>query len=259
MKAAKFVVVGVLIWLPGLGLPLAAQSAPRSGAQLAGAEAPIQGLGDLPLVFTPAPQGPLLAVLLSGDGGWAPGDKSLAKAFASESVAVVGFNSPRYLERARTPNEAANDLARILRYFLHTWDRERVIVVGYSRGADIGPFMIDRLPQDLREHIAMLVLLGPGKQASFKFNLLDLARSHPGDSLPVEPEVAKLRDIPVLCIYGTSDHGAICQTLSQAGLARSLTRDRGHVVHGDEGPALVQRILAELRAAQPSSGAAGLR
>jgi type IV secretory pathway VirJ component len=259
MNAAKVVALGLLIGLHGLGLPLAAQSAAPSGDQLDGAQAAGESLGGLPLSVNPAPQGPLLAVLLSGDGGWAAGDKSLAKAFASDSVAVVGLNSPRYLERARTPDEAAGDLARILRHFLYTWNRERVIVVGYSRGADIGPFMVARLPEDLRKHVAMLVLLGPGQQASFKFNLLDVARTHADDGLPVEAEVAKLRDIPVLCIYGTSDHGAICQALSQARLARSLTRDRGHVVHGDEGPALVQRILAELRAPPHAQGAAGLR
>ena len=256
---AKVVALGLLIGLHGVGLPLAAQSAPPSADRLDGAQAPLQGLGDLPLSVSPAPQGPLLAVLLSGDGGWATGDKSLAKAFASNSVAVVGLNSPRYLEREPTPDAAAGDLAGILRHFLNTWNRERVIVVGYSRGADIGPFMVARLPEDLRKHVAMLVLLGPGRRASFKFNLLDVTRTHPGDSLPVEPEVAKLRDIPVLCIYGTSDHGAICPALSQAGLARSLTRDRGHVVHGDEGPALVQQILGELRAPRGAKIAVGLR
>ena len=253
MNARNIVALGLTIGMHAVSLRLVAQS-PHPASELPGA-APVTppGADDLPLSLNPAPAGPLLAVVLSGDGGWAAGDKSLAKAFVAESVAVVGLNSPRYLEHERTPDEAAGDLARILRHFLYTWTRQQAIVVGYSRGADIGPFMLARLPSDLRKQVAMLVLLGPGQQASFKFNLLDVIRSHPdSDSLPVEPEVAKLRDIPVLCIYGTSDRGAICQLLSQAGLARSITRDRGHVVHGDEGPTLVQEILAQLRAPRRS-------
>jgi type IV secretory pathway VirJ component len=230
------------------GLPLAGQSAHDASSHPGPAPTASQDLGDLPLTLNPAPAGPLLAVLLSGDGGWAPGDESLARAFVAESVAVVGLNSPRYLERRRTPDEAAGDLARILGHFLSTWRRERVIVVGYSRGADIGPFMVSRLPAELRKKVAMLVLLGPGKQASFKFSLLDLTRSHHGDdSLPVEPQVARLHEIPVLCIYGATDYAAICQTLGQAGLAHVIKRNGGHQVHGDEGPALVNEILAELR------------
>jgi type IV secretory pathway VirJ component len=236
MNRAKVIPFGLVIGLLGLGLPLAAESIP-----------PADSVGDLPLSLSPTARGSLLAVLLSGDGGWAAGDKSLAKAFASQSVAVAGLNSPRYLERGPTPDEAAGDLARILRHFLYSWSRQRVIVVGYSRGADIGPFMVARLPSDLRNRVAMLVLLGPGKQASFKLSMLDITRDHHDNGgLPVEPEVAKLRAIPVLCIYGATDRGAICQSLSQAGLARTVMRNRGHVVHGDEGPALVQEILAQL-------------
>jgi type IV secretory pathway VirJ component len=204
-------------------------------------------VGDLPLSLVQAPKGPLLAVLLTGDGGWAGGDKSLAAAFARRNVAVVGLSSPKYLAHGRTPDEAAGDLARILRRFLDAWHRERVVVVGYSRGADIGPFMVSRLPAALRERVVLTALLGPGALASFKFSLLDLLRSHGGrKDLPVSAEVAKLRGTPVLCIYGSKDAGAICPSLHEAGLARSVVRAGGHAVRGDEGPALVDVILAAL-------------
>ncbi len=205
-------------------------------------------VGDLPLSLVPARGGSLLAVLLTGDGGWAAGDKSLAQAFAARNVAVVGLSSPRYLLQRRTPDEAAAALARIMRHFLWAWNRERVIVAGYSRGADIGPFMVSRLPPDLRRRVVLLLLLSPGAQASFKFGLLDLIRTpRRGDELPVAPEVAQLRGLPVLCIYGSTD-AAICPALERAGVARTVVRNGGHVVHGDEGPVLVNQILAVPRA-----------
>ena len=203
-------------------------------------------VGDLPLFPVQAPPGPLLAVLLTGDGGWAAGDKSLAAAFVRRNVAVVGLSSPRYLAHGRTTDEAAEDLARIIRHFLDAWHRERVVVVGYSRGADIGPFMVSRLPAELRERVALTALLGPGERASFKFGLLDLIRAHGTKGLPVSAEVAKLRGMPVLCIYGSRDSGAICPSLNQAGLAHAVVRAGGHAVHGNEGPSLVQVILAAL-------------
>jgi type IV secretory pathway VirJ component len=160
-------------------------------------------------------------------------------------VAVVGLSSPRYLARGRTPDEAGQDLARILRHFLEGWHRERAVVVGYSRGADIGPFMVSRLPSDLRARIALTALLGPGDQASFKFALLDIFRSHGGSkSLPVSAEVAKLHGMAVLCLYGSRDKGAICPSLQEAGLARAVVRSGGHAVRGAEGPGLVEVILA---------------
>ena len=208
-------------------------------------------VADLPLTTVPTPQGRLLAVLLTGDGGWAAGDRSLAAAFVRQDVAVVGLSSPKYLAHGRTPAEASADLARILRHFLAAWHRERVIVVGYSRGADIGPFMVSRLPSALRSRVALTVLLGPGPMASFRFALLDILSSHTkSGGLPVSPEVAKLRGIPVLCIYGARDPGAICASLQAKGLARAVVRSGGHAVGGAEGPALVSVMLGAL----PRSG-----
>ena len=204
-------------------------------------------VGDLPLSLVQAPRGPLLAVLLTGDGGWAAGDKGLATAFVRRNVAVVGLSSPRYLAHGRTPDQASRDLGRILQHFLGAWHRQRVVIVGYSRGADIGPFMVSRLPAALRERVALTALLGPGEQASFRFALLDILRDHGGSKdLPVSPEVAKLRGTPVLCIYGSRDSGAICPSLQEAGLARAVVRTGGHALHGGEGPALVDVILAAL-------------
>jgi type IV secretory pathway VirJ component len=216
----------------------------------------LPAVGDLPLTPVPARQGPLLAVLLTGDGGWAPADRSLAAAFARHSVAVVGLSSPSYLKEGTTPAQASADLGRILRHFLAAWDRERVVLVGYSRGADIGPFMVSRLPADLRDRVVLTALLGPGASASFRFGLFDILRSHTSSGgLPLGPEVAKLRGTPVLCIYGTGDKGAICPSLQSAGLARAVVRHGGHAVRGDEGSALVDTILAALPASPRPSGA----
>jgi type IV secretory pathway VirJ component len=204
-------------------------------------------VGDLPLSLTPAPPGPLLAVLLTGDGGWAAGDKSMAQALAQRGVAVAGLNSARYVDRARTPDEAASDLARIVRHFLGAWHRQRVVLIGYSRGADLVPFMVSRLPADLRDRIVLAALLGPGQWASFEFSVLDIARSHARpDTFPVQPEVAKLKGTPVLCLYGSKDRGAICRSLADAGLARGVEHAGGHRVTGGDGPALVDTILDAL-------------
>ena len=239
---------------------LAAASLAAAALTTAGSLAAQSDVGDLPLSLTPAAPGPLLAVLLTGDGGWAAGDKSMAQALAQRGIAVAGLNSARYVERARTPDEAAGDLARIVRHFLGAWHRQRVILIGYSRGADLVPFMASRLPTDLRDRIALTALLGPGEWASFQFSLLDIARSHARpDTFPVQPEVAKLRGRRVLCLYGSRDRGAICPALASAGLARAIEHPGGHRVSGGDGPALVDTILDALPTPDRGDRAAGHR
>ena len=73
---------------------------------------------------------------------------------------TVGLNSLKYFWKARTPEEATRDVARILRHYLAAWHKERVLLIGYSFGADVLPFVVNRLPAELRAHIVSVSLLG---------------------------------------------------------------------------------------------------
>src|SRR5512139_719321 len=97
-----------------------------------------ESLTDLPLVTVPAKQhSDRLAVFYSGDGGWAGLDKAVSAQLAAAGVTVIGVNSRGYFWQKRSPDEAARDLERILQFYLR--DRpmqERVVLIGYSTGAD---------------------------------------------------------------------------------------------------------------------------
>ncbi|HJU68005.1 MAG TPA: AcvB/VirJ family lysyl-phosphatidylglycerol hydrolase [Gemmatimonadaceae bacterium] len=201
-------------------------------------------VADLPLIEIPTTgSDSLFAILITGDGGWAAADRGLAAALKARGVPVVGLDAPRYLTPARTPDESARDLARIIRHYHSLWHRSRVVVIGYSRGADIGPFMVARLPDELRRQVLLVALLGPSAWVGFEYHFIDLlANIHrPGD-LPVTPEVERLRGTPVLCIYGRGDRHAICPDLDPS-LARPVLRDGGHAVSRGEGRAIVDSIL----------------
>ena len=87
-------------------------------------------VADLPLVELPAAgDSPTMAVILSGDGGWAGLDKEVGGALVEKGVPVVGWNSLAYYWKARTPEEASADLARVLGHYLPLWKKEKVIVV----------------------------------------------------------------------------------------------------------------------------------
>src|SRR5213592_4851781 len=117
----------------------------------------------LPLIEVPVMKGTsdTLVVFVSGDGGWAKIDKSISKVLAENGMPVVGLNALQYFWTKRTPDSAARDLQSIVEKYLKTWKKERVVFVGYSRGADVLPFMIDRLPAELQSKTRLIALLGP--------------------------------------------------------------------------------------------------
>lgn len=204
-------------------------------------------VGDLPLVEVPAPAGrsDALAFVASGDGGWAGLDKQVAGRLAAKGVPVVGLDTLRYYWQPRTPEESGRALERILRHYLVKWKKERLLLVGYSRGADVLPFMVSRLPEDLAARVDLIVLLGPAPRVTFEFRYTDWIRAPDADAVPVEPEIEKLRGHKLLCVYGADETDSLCPQLP-GGLALLDERPGGHHFGGDY-QAVADRILREAR------------
>ena len=69
----------------------------------------IESLADLPVteVNATTAEGQVLAVMISGDGGWATLDQALSAELASRGIPVAGLNSLKYFWHARTPEQTA--------------------------------------------------------------------------------------------------------------------------------------------------------
>lgn len=201
-------------------------------------------VADLPLVEVPAVGTPrALAVILSGDGGWASLDREVGDALAAAGVAVVGLNSLAYFWTKRTPDGTAADLARIVRAYRDRWRTRVVLLIGYSRGADVVPFLAHRLPADVHDAIALVALLGPARTTDFEFHVTDWLGGDDASAMPVGPEVAALGALRVLCVHGEDEDDSLCPALDPTRVHR-MTLPGGHHFGGDY-DAIASRILAE--------------
>lgn len=205
------------------------------------AEASIKGL---PLVELPAADpGDLMAVFYSGDGGWRDLDKQISGVLAAHGIATVGIDSLRYFWEEKTPQQVADDLAAILRHYRAAWGRGRAIVLGYSFGAGVVPFAINRLPASERAAIRQISLLGLEKYAPFAFHVSGLLGIGPGaDERPVLPEIAKLEPALLQCFYGEDEPDTACRA-PEFDHAERIETAGGHHFDGDYG-ALAEKIMA---------------
>ena len=237
---------------PGAAGARAAAPPPPPAAAAAPGGAAVPPVSDLPLteVLAKQPAGDLLAVVVSGDGGWAGIDREVANDLAAKGIPVVGLDSLRYFWSARTPDGAAADLQRIARHYLAVWRRRELLLIGYSLGADVLPFMANRLPPDLQSRIRLIALLGPSRTTSFEFHLTDWLGGSGGGDRPVLPEVAKLRGKPLLCLYGEAEQDSLCTEIGALGKAIPF---QGSHHFGGAYASLAERILQE---AQPAPAAA---
>ncbi len=197
------------------------------------------------------------ALLLTGDGGWAGLDQDLAARLAQQGVPTVGLNSLKYFWTQRAPEQAASDVARVIRHYLAAWNKTRVLLVGYSFGADALPFIVNRLPADLKQVVASVSLLGISANASFEIRVADWIGAD-SSGPPTRPELAMLlsggqfngnKGARVQCLYGEGDKDTICPDLSNKVLRESI--GKGHHFSG-EYTTIADKILAFAKITTPT-------
>jgi type IV secretory pathway VirJ component len=213
----------------------------------AAAEVPAE-LGDLPLVTLPAaestPPSDTFAIILSGDGGWAGLDKDVAGALASAGIPVVGLDSLRYFWSARTPEGLATDIDRITHYYSTAFGKQRVLLIGYSQGADVLPFAVNRLKPATRAQVGLTAIMGMSEHALFEFHVTSWISDD--DSGPATlPEVERIAGMPVLCIYGSEETDTLCPKLDPHKVTIVKLKG-GHHFDGDYA-GLAQLILKAAR------------
>jgi type IV secretory pathway VirJ component len=219
---------------------LLALVAPHLRAHEAGDD---QDVSDLPLIELPAAHPTaLLAIVISGDGGWRDLDKTIAESLQKEGVSVIGIDALRYFWAAKTPEQTSRDLARVIAAYSARWHSQQVALIGYSFGADVMPFAYNRLPDAVRAKVSFISLMGFAPAADFQIRVTGwLGLPASGQALKVQPELAKLPPAIVQCIYGEAEDDTLCPTLTRTGI--DVIRMSGNHHFGGDYSALAKRIL----------------
>lgn len=221
-------------------MPVAAQSQSKSTAD---------DLSRLPLteMRAAADTSGILAIFLTGDGGWASIDKKVTAELQSHGIDVVGLNTRPYLGRKKEPAEIAFDLTRIARHYMTAWNRPRLAIVGYSRGADLMPFGVAGMPADLREKTVLLAFLGLATRAGFEFHFADImfAVKRSSDKLTL-PVLALLKGMKMLCIYGSDEEHSGCREAPPGLITKTVQLPGGHHYDSDY-KHVGDLVLAELQ------------
>lgn len=215
-------------------------------------------VNNLPIVLyppkSPTPKG--LVVFYAGDGGWRDLDKSVAEVLNDQGFGIVGVDTLRYFWNEKTPRELGDDLEAIVARYGKDWKADRIMLAGFSFGADVIPFAWPHVSRSLRDRVGLIALLGLSKTADFEVSVAGWLGVGSGEHDVLKP-AAQLPMDRVLCVYGKDeieekDNDVACATDAVAPSAR-LELPGGH--HFDEDyPALARRIddAFEKRTAQPA-------
>lgn len=220
----------------------------------------------VPAISTAPPAGRegVMAIIYSGDGGWADLDRQLGIAFVDRGIPVLGVNTFKYYWHQRTPEQSAQELDVLMTRYLGAWGKKRVWLVGFSFGADVLPTIVDKLSPANRVRISQLVLLSPSRDVTFEIELdgymtrqgwfkeglkTALQYINPIRHYDALPALQALQGMPpVVCYYGLGE--AADSVCDQSGLPAWVSvhaKKGGHHFDGGYQP-LARQMLGELPA-----------
>jgi type IV secretory pathway VirJ component len=140
---------------------------------------------------------------ISGDGGWNKFSTTFMSGLNKLGFSVIGLNSRSYFWSKKTPQQAANDIQSLLNQYMRSWNAKSFIIIGYSFGADVLPFIQNHFRKSLLDSLNHTVIMSPSKKTDFEVHVLGMiGLGSNGESVP--DEINKLTT-PVTIIMGSDE------------------------------------------------------
>jgi type IV secretory pathway VirJ component len=169
---------------------------------------PVDGQNNLPVIVTPSAnttsQKPMV-LMITGDGGWKSTDKQLSDEFAANGIPVVALNALKYFWTKKTPEQTTQTIEGLLNRYMTEWHKTDFILAGFSFGADVMPFIINRLPPELLSKNQLVVLLSPGPSTDFEIHISQMLSSGHQWKYNVVKEIQQIKDQKMLFFFGDDE------------------------------------------------------
>jgi len=176
---------------------------------------------DFPVVLLPTAlkdDSKPMVFLISGDGGWTNFDHSIAETLADKGMPVVGLDAQKYFWNAKTPGETALEVEKAVQHYLKQWNKKSFILVGYSFGANVVPFIANKLSLNLKSMLTGIYCLSPNEKADFEIHLSDmLGMGSKDQSYKVTDEIKIGKEFRTVCIFGEDEDNTLRGHFEQVG------------------------------------------
>ncbi|MFT3903126.1 MAG: AcvB/VirJ family lysyl-phosphatidylglycerol hydrolase [Niabella sp.] len=176
----------VMIWMGTLWVGNVAGQSNKMPIKLWASEA------EKPLVF-----------YLTGDGGFNNFSLRLCAGLNKAGYSVCALNTRSYFWNKKTESQAAEDISQLLARQLRpgqTWG-----CIGYSFGADVLPFVVDRLSPTIRQTLLQAVLIAPSATTDFEIHLTDLLGSNNKYSKDVVAAMNKMGALSIATVLSGNE------------------------------------------------------
>jgi type IV secretory pathway VirJ component len=185
-----------------------------------------------------------LIFYLSGDGGFNKFSVSFMQALNKDGYTVMGLDSKEYFWKKKNPQEAANAIEQAIIDSNKTLKKKNIVLIGYSFGADVAPFILTHFSPAFASGVTHLFLLSPSDKTDFEIHLLQMMGWGKNEGASVPAEINKISK-PVTIITGDDEKDFSFDRLTIKN-KKIIKMPGGHHYDGDIN-ALCKQIISQLK------------
>jgi type IV secretory pathway VirJ component len=165
---------------------------------------------------------------ITGDGGAVRFDLKMFKEYHSHGYSYIGLNSLKYFSTKKSPDKVASDMIPVIKSYSNLWDKKTLVLVGFSFGSEIIPFLSERLPDDLKMRLKLIVLLTPAKTSDFHIRMRDMiGLDKKNERYNVVEETSKIKSPQMLVVFGSKEKPGLIESKEHPNL-KVTTVKGGH-------------------------------
>jgi type IV secretory pathway VirJ component len=198
----------------------------------------------LPLRFEKSDSSQYLFFHITGDGGWGGFDGKFAEEVKSHKMSLIMLDANKYFWSAKTPELFASDMVPVLSDYLKRWNKKELVLVGFSFGAEVLPFLYNRLPGELKQKVKELVLITPASTSDFTIHLTDMMGFDHIYDYNVVTEVEKIKATKVLAIFGEKENSTFPSNHQQENCKIAFIKGTHHFT---DAHSVLDMIMKELK------------
>ena len=185
-----------------------------------------------------------LVFYISGDGGFNKFSTSFMQSLNKQGYAVIGLNAKDYFWSKKKPQEAATTIEDAIIESNKEWKKKNVVLIGYSFGADVSPFMLTHFSTALNNKVSHLVLLSPSSKTDFEIHVLQMFGLGKDEGESVPGEINKISK-PVSIIVGDDENEFPFNQLTIKN--KQIIRMRGGHHYDGDVDALCKQVVQQIQ------------
>ncbi|WP_312768277.1 AcvB/VirJ family lysyl-phosphatidylglycerol hydrolase [Epilithonimonas sp.] len=183
---------------------------------------------------------------ISGDSGFNTFSKGMGDNLHALGYDVFALDTKSYFWEYKNPKKASHDIENYIKKQLKGRKNQQVIIVGFSFGSEVAPFIYNRFSSDLKSKVQKVFIIGPTTTNNFRIQYINDDEAD-SQNLLVIPEINKMGNVPVMVVLSDDEFTAFPYKQITLGTNYQMQHIAGDHHYGGNTKMLADFIIENIR------------